>query len=749
MNAPPPRGARSRPLVTLATLLARRRLVLAVAALLVLAALPGVVRLESDNSPAVFYLAGTPELARYRAMLADFGSDEGVRLVVEGPGLWTRPGLAWLGELERRVAALPGVEAVAGLATRHGRDGWPPEDPGALREVARADRLDRAFGWIDERGEVVTTLVLARPSDPVAQRRLFAALEGELATAPDGVRGQLIGSRSIDAALDESAAEIGRRYFPLLVLFAALLLAASFREARAVVLPLAFVGACELLLLGAMGYAGVRLNLILAILPPIVFVIALASAVHLLLACRDREAEGMDGVAATLSTYADKGRAVAWTTLSTGVGFAALAVSPVGPVRALGIWAGVGIGLLGVGAFTLYPCLLALTHGRPGELPERRIERLAQRLGRALAGAAPRHRTAVVLLYAGTAVAALAGVPRLRVESNALAFLPADHPVRERTAALEARGIGVSTVELLLTARPDAPGLDSPAALAGLLALADALRAEPALLGALSAGELLEAAARDSPLAGFLPDEALRAGALAALRADPPAARLLAPLLTADGRRARMTLFVRTAGAEAIAPLRARAEAAARAAFPEAEVTLSGQYLLLLDMQRYLLSTLAGSLAVTVPVLFATFLLLLRRVGLALRALAPNLWPVLAVFGLMGWTGVPLDVATVMVASVTLGLVVDDTIHTLAHYREEHERLGSAEAIAGRLEQTAPAYLLTGLILIGGFGVCALSDFAPTARFGILSAAAIAVALAADLLLVPVLFGGEASRPEA
>lgn len=740
-----PRAAASERWMT--KLVAHRRSVLALGGLLVLAALPGAARLQSDNSPQVFYLAGTPELARYRSMLADFGSDEGVRLVAQGPGLWTQEGLTWLAGLERRVAALPGVDAVAGLAGRHGRDGWPPPSPEAFRDAARADRLDRAFGWIDARGELTTTLALLRPGTVESQRRLFAALEGELENAPAGVRAHLIGARSIDAALDASAAEIQQRYFPLLVLLAVLLLAASFREWRAVALPLVFVGACEALLLGAMGYAGVRLNLILAVLPPLVFVIALASAVHLLLACRDLEATGLDGVEATLATYRDKGRAVVWTTLSTLVGFASLAVSPVGPVHDLGFWAGVGIGLLGLGAFTLYPCLLALSHGRPGELPERRVERLAQGLGRALAGRAPRHRTAVLVLYAGTAVAALAGLPRLRVESNALAYLPAHHPVRQRTAELEAHGVGVSTVELVLEADRTDTGFDHPEALAAMLPLVDGLRDEPALLGAVSAGEILEAATRDSPAEGFLPPEALRAETLAALRADAGGARLLAPFLTADGRRARITLFVRTVGAEAIAPLRERAEAAARAAFPRAQVALSGQYLLLLDMQRYLLSTLGGSLAVTVPVLFATFLLLLRRVGLALRALAPNLWPVLAVFGLMGWSGVPLDVATVMVASVTLGLVVDDTIHTLAHYREERDRLGSGEAIAGRLEQTAPAYLLTGLILMGGFGVCALSDFAPTARFGLLSVAAIAVALAADLLLVPVLFGESATTP--
>jgi predicted RND superfamily exporter protein len=141
------------------------------------------------------------------------------------------------------------------------------------------------------------------------------------------------------------------------------------------------------------------------------------------------------------------------------------------------------------------------------------------------------------------------------------------------------------------------------------------------------------------------------------------------------------------------------------------------------------------------PVLAITFYILLRDVRGTLYALVPNLWPVLVILGGMGWFGIPLDIATVMVASITLGLVVDDTIHTLAHYRELRAELGERGAVADRMEKTAPAYLLTGVILASGFGVCALSGFAPTARFGLLSAIAIMIAVLADFTLVPALFG--------
>ncbi|HSM50871.1 MAG TPA: MMPL family transporter, partial [Thermoanaerobaculia bacterium] len=298
----------------------------------------------------------------------------------------------------------------------------------------------------------------------------------------------------------------------------------------------------------------------------------------------------------------------------------------------------------------------------------------------------------------------------------------------------------LSTVELVFAAESD---LGEAEPLSRFAALASELAAEPIGLSALSPAELLAAAAEASPLAGFLPPEAVAAELRALLREEPGGAGPLSGWLAPDGRRARLTLFVPTVGHAELAPLRAAAEAAARRAFPEATVELTGRFPLLLDMQRHLLATLGRSLSVALPVLFAVFWWLLGSPGLALRALAPNLWPVLLVFGGMGWAGVPLDLATAMVASVALGLVVDHSLHSLARHRAEARALGGRAAIVRRLERSAPAYLLTGLILCLGFGVCALSEFAPTARFGLLSAAAVALAVVADLLLLPALFGGE------
>ncbi len=193
---------------------------------------------------------------------------------------------------------------------------------------------------------------------------------------------------------------------------------------------------------------------------------------------------------------------------------------------------------------------------------------------------------------------------------------------------------------------------------------------------------------------------------------------VLAQLLDASRKHARLLIFVRSTGAEELFKSIDAFEAAARATFPEAQVEATGDYPLLLESQRYLLSTLLYSFGSTFLSIALLFFVLLRSVRLVLIALAPNVWPIVCIYGAMGWLGVPLDIATVMVSSIALGLVVDDTLHTLGHFRQLAPEMGHEAALVHIFEAAAPVYCLNALVLVAGFGVCALSSFAPVARFG-------------------------------
>jgi len=126
------------------------------------------------------------------------------------------------------------------------------------------------------------------------------------------------------------------------------------------------------------------------------------------------------------------------------------------------------------------------------------------------------------------------------------------------------------------------------------------------------------------------------------------------------------------------------------------------------------------------------------RVGLL--AMIPNVLPILLTMGLMGWLGITLNVTTVMIASIALGIAVDDTIHMLVRIRDESRAQGDHdEGVQRSMQSVGRAVVFTSVVLSGGFAILLLASLVPAAHFGILIAFTMLTALLADLVLIPVL----------
>jgi predicted RND superfamily exporter protein len=708
----------------------RHRLAIAIAFLvLAAAALPGALRLSSDNTPAVFFPVGTAAQDRLHAFEKAFGSDEGLRLVFEGTALWTPEALAFVAAAESQASHLPSVRRVAVVV-------GDERDPEALRARLEGSLLARNLGQLARDGSALTVPISTEKLTPESSRALLDALTPILARAPPGLSASAAGGPVINRALDRSSEEVGRRHFPVLVLLASALLLTVFRDLAGVVVPLLFVAVVEAVLLGVMGLAGARMNLVLAVLPPLLFVITLATSIHLVVRFRDLRAGGMSANEAVVSTWHECGWAVFWAGVTQIIGFGSLITSSVRPVRDLGAWAAAGILFMTLAAFTALPALLALLGGSQRAVTLRG-EEAGRRFGLFVSDWAMRRRKFVLTLTALVAVLSLLGLPRLTVESNVLRYFRPDHPVRAQVERLERQGIGTATVELVVRRTDGATVKDVPT-LVGLAAVTRALREDPAVEGVVSAGDMLEEAVQRARRLLPIPDEGLRLIAIKRLPHGEQGDTFTSFFADSD-RATHVTLFVRQIGYHELDALTARLRVAAARGLPGASVEVTGEYPLLLEMQRVLLQTLGWSLLTALPLVYVIFWVLTRSAWMGVLALIPNAWPVLLQLGVMGWLHVPLDVASVMVASIVTGIVMDDTLHSLGHFREFLRDRGPALAIRETLQRTAGAFVLTGGILVVGFGTCALSSFAPTQRFGGLSALALAVAAMADLVMVPAL----------
>ncbi len=172
--------------------------------------------------------------------------------------------------------------------------------------------------------------------------------------------------------------------------------------------------------------------------------------------------------------------------------------------------------------------------------------------------------------------------------------------------------------------------------------------------------------------------------------------------------------------------------------FAPGEVRLTGMMVLYNNMLQSLFQSQILTLGGVFFGIMLMFLILFRSLKLALIAMVPNLLAAMLVLGMMGWLGIPLDIMTITIASITIGIAVDNTIHYIVRFKAEFAHDGNyVEALKRSHNSIGKAIFYTSVTIIMGFSILALSNFKPTIYFGLLTAFAMGVALLGALTLLP------------
>ncbi|TNF86687.1 MAG: hypothetical protein EP301_08170, partial [Gammaproteobacteria bacterium] len=190
--------------------------------------------------------------------------------------------------------------------------------------------------------------------------------------------------------------------------------------------------------------------------------------------------------------------------------------------------------------------------------------------------------------------------------------------------------------------------------------------------------------------------------------------------------------------------------AVTQGAVPADDVQVTGMMVLFDSMLKQLLSSQLDTLVYVLLATFAMFVILLRSFLYAFLGLIPNVIAAASVIALMGYVGIPLDMMTITIAAISIGIGVDDAIHYLHRFDEERSRREDVRmAVAWSHATIGRAMYFTSVTVIIGFSVLVFSNFVPTIFFGVLTAAAMALALIANLTLLPSLLVLVIGRREA
>jgi hypothetical protein len=210
----------------------------------------------------------------------------------------------------------------------------------------------------------------------------------------------------------------------------------------------------------------------------------------------------------------------------------------------------------------------------------------------------------------------------------------------------------------------------------------------------------------------------------------------MATWLDASGKAIRLSARVAAIDSERFLAL--AQHVVQQAAQASLQVQVTGSNYLLAKMSRVLVHNQISSLLLAAVTILGTITLALRSVKMGLVAAIPNLLPTLMIFGLMGWCGIELSTATTMIASVALGLFVDDTIHLLYLYtREKKAGRDTFGAIEQSLHHAGRAVVFTSLILTLGFWAGLFGSFKPTLYFSFLMGLTMLFSIVVELLVTP------------
>jgi predicted RND superfamily exporter protein len=204
--------------------------------------------------------------------------------------------------------------------------------------------------------------------------------------------------------------------------------------------------------------------------------------------------------------------------------------------------------------------------------------------------------------------------------------------------------------------------------------------------------------------------------------------------------KARLTLLVNWYDALEYVPFVERVEQIAHRHFSPGEVTVTGLLPILASTFTVMIRSVANSYMLALLIIVPLMMLMVNSIKVGSLAMAPNIIPILLCLGFMGARDIPIDGFTMLLGGVAIGLVVDDTIHFIHHFKRYLDETGSVEAAVTRtLQTTGRAMLFTTIVLVCGFSAFTLSSMYNLVNFGALTALAVTLALLADILMMPAL----------
>ncbi len=599
-----------------------------------------------------------------------------------------------------------------------------------LTNLEEDETQELSFVGVDEKSELVFAL------DEIVERY----------DAPD-FRVHLSGGSVVGARLNYMMRADVTNYMIVCGSVILFLLVALFRRFSGVFIPLVMIITTLTTTFGCMVFLDIPFSMSVQMLPIIVMCVVVCNVIHVLVLVYQALADGKAKEDAIAFAYGHSGLAILMTSLTTAAGFAAFISADLAPIGHLGILSSMGVLLAFLYSVTLLPALIAI-------LPMRQVAMKNAGTGQ---GFVPRFllstgnfatekpwlvvsASVVILLWS------LAGVSQVRFSHEPTRWFPVGHEVREALELIDSKLSGSQTIEVLVDTGKE-NGLYEPEVLERfelLMRYSESLHYRDLYVGkAVSISDVVkethQALNNNQPEYYRIPEERSLVAQELVLFSNTGSDDL--EIFTDShfqvGRLSlRIPMVDSVQYAEFFSVLE---EGMSRILGDELEYQITGIAPVFGRTFVGMIHSMGKSYMIAFAIITPLMILLVGDFRLGLISMIPNLLPVVAVLGIMGWFDLSLDVSTIVIGSILIGLAVDDTIHFFHRFQRYFaEGADVGESVAKTMETTGSALLITSLVLGSGFlSIGAMGTMLNTVTFGLLTAVGIGIAFFADILISP------------
>jgi predicted RND superfamily exporter protein len=744
-------------------LVRERKWLLILSLLLFAVSWPIADRLTYDRSIESLYAPDDPHLEDYLESKALFGGDELAIVAYTDPKLFAEGTMELSPEAERRIRWLAGeLSRIEGVRAESTEDLASASERKPVRLIFRMKvALPRDVLYSLTRGILLghddkTTAVVLRlePQQTASVSRSETIREirevADRFTAAEGFPVHVVGEPVQVEETFRYVEEDGRELFYFSLACLGVVLVLLFRSWRWVLLPLLIVVVTIRWTEAILVVSGSRLSMVSSMLNSLVTIIGVATVAHLSIYYREirQTADRETSVAKTLTILLP---AIFWTITTTALGFAAVLTSHVTPVKSFGLMMTLASLLVLVALAGIFPGGALL--GRWS--PEPKSALAEQQVVDGLLKVARSVKAYPVLLAAGfLAIVAVAGAGFLwiEVETDFSKNFREDSPIVQALNFVEDpehfAGAGSWEVNFPAPEKLTEEYLEMVSDLAERLRrtfVRDDQSGEVTKVLSITDATDPETGSGDLGTEWYQNRSlAQRLNLLSQLQPE-----FVPSLYNARQERMRIVLRARERQpAERKLQLIAEVQAVAQewadenltTAFPDPQVKVTGLFVLLAHLIQSLLGDQIVSFLISTMGILTMMTVAFKSLRLGIICVIPNVFPIVFVIGGMGWAGVPINIATAMIASVSMGLTVDASIHYMSGYlRLRKKGLDVDEALQGTQNDVGRALVYSNLALVAGFGVLTLSEFIPLVYFGVLVSVAMLGGLAGNLLLLPLL----------